>query len=76
MSCIEVNKISGYILATKTLWTKRIVRITNHKTHIKRIDNTLYKHLYECKRRGRVMTLKNFKEGELLDKVEQDKYYI
>ena len=24
---------------------------------------------------GRVMTLKNFKEGELLDKVEQDKYY-
>ena len=24
----------------------------------------------------RVMTLKNFKEGELLDRVEQDKYYI
>ena len=55
MSCIEVNKISGYILATKTLWTKRIVRITNHKTHIKRIDNTLYKHLYECKRRVRIV---------------------
>lgn len=47
----EVNKISGYILATKTLRTKRIVRMINHKTHIKRIDNTLYKRSYECKRR-------------------------
>lgn len=24
----------------------------NHKIHIKRIDNTFYKHLYECKRRA------------------------
>jgi len=46
-----VNKISGYILATKTLRTKRIVRITNHKTHKNRTYNTLYKHLHECKRR-------------------------
>ena len=30
----------------------------------------------KCHHCGRVMTLKNFKEGELLDKVEQDKYYI
>ena len=51
IDCIEVNKISGYILATKTLQTKRIMRITNHKTHVKRINNTLYKRLYECKRR-------------------------
>ena len=50
----EVNKISGYILATKTLRTKRIVRMINHKTHIKRIDNTLYKRSYECKRRDKV----------------------
>ena len=52
----EVNKISGYILATKTLRTKRIVRMINHKTHIKRIDNTLYKRSYECKRRVRIIS--------------------
>lgn len=46
-----MNKNSGYILATKTLRTNRIVRIINHKTHIKRTNNTLYKRLYECKRR-------------------------
>ena len=50
----EVNKISGYILATKTLRTKRIVRMINHKTHIKRTNNTLYKRSYECKRRVRI----------------------
>ena len=44
-------KNSGYILATKTLRTKWIVRIINHKTHIKRTDNTLYKCSHECKRR-------------------------
>lgn len=49
-----MNKNSGYILATKTLRTNRIVRIINHKTHIKRTNNTLYKRLYECKRRGRL----------------------
>ena len=32
--------------------------------------------MMKCHHCGRVMTLKNFKEGELLDKVEQDKYYI
>lgn len=47
----EVNKISGYILATKTLRTKWIVRIINYKTYKKRIDNTLYKRLYKSKRR-------------------------
>ena len=51
ISYIEVNKISGYILATKTLRTNRIIRITNHKTHKNRTYNTLYKHLHECKRR-------------------------
>lgn len=30
----------------------------------------------KCHHCGRVMTLKNFREGELLDKVEQDKYYM
>ena len=30
--------------------------------------------MMKCHHCGRVMTLKNFKEGELLDKVEQDKY--
>lgn len=49
-----MNKNSGYILATKTLRTNRIVRIINHKTHIKRTNNTLYKRLYECKRRVRI----------------------
>lgn len=53
----EVNKISGYILATKTLRTKRIVRMINHKTHIKRIDNTLYKRSYECKRRVSIVAV-------------------
>lgn len=47
----EVNKISGYILATKTLWTKRIMRIINHKTYTQRINNIFYEHLHECKRR-------------------------
>ena len=32
--------------------------------------------MMKCHHCGRVMTLKHFKEGELLDKVEQDKYYI
>ena len=32
--------------------------------------------MMKCHHCGRVMTLKNFKEGELLDRVEQDKYYI
>lgn len=32
--------------------------------------------MMKCHHCGRVMTLKNFKEGELLDEVEQDKYYI
>lgn len=32
--------------------------------------------MMKCHHCGRVMTLKNFREGELLDKVEQDKYYI
>ena len=32
--------------------------------------------IMKCHHCGRVMTLKNFKEGELLDKVEEDKYYI
>lgn len=50
-----MNKNSGYILATKTLRTNRIVRIINHKTHIKRTNNTLYKRLYECKRRVRIV---------------------
>lgn len=50
-----MNKNSGYILATKTLRTNRIVRIINHKTHIKRTNNTLYKRLYECKRRGQLV---------------------
>lgn len=51
-----MNKNSGYILATKTLRTNRIVRIINHKTHIKRTNNTLYKRLYECKRRERTVS--------------------
>ena len=32
--------------------------------------------MMKCHHCGRVMTLKNFKEGELLDRVEQEKYYI
>lgn len=48
---VEVNKNSGYILATKTLRTKQIIRIINHKTHKKRTNNTFYERSHECKRR-------------------------
>lgn len=32
--------------------------------------------MMKCHHCGRVMTLKNFKEGELLDRVEQDRVFI
>lgn len=32
--------------------------------------------IMKCHHCGRGMTFKNFKEGDLLDKVEQDKYYL
>lgn len=62
-----MNKNSGYILATKTLRTNRIVRIINHKTHIKRTNNTLYKRLYECKRRALLSGA-----GQLADRAEPE----
>lgn len=62
-----MNKNSGYILATKTLRTKRIVRIINHKTRIKRINNTFYEHSHECKRRVRMMLREKEGDTHLLD---------
>ena len=48
----------------------------NLKTTGNRNYPVLPRVMMKCHHCGRVMTLKNFKEGELLDKVEQDKYYI
>lgn len=45
-----MNKNSGYILATKKLRMKWIVRIINCKIGKKRTNNTLYKRSYECKK--------------------------
>lgn len=61
-----MNKNSGYILATKTLRTNRIVRIINRKTHIKRTNNTLYKRLYECKRRERTKKIPAFHKRSVI----------
>lgn len=44
ISHIDMNKNSGYIIATKILCTKWIVRIINHKTNKKLNTNFMKNH--------------------------------
>lgn len=43
------------IVRGKTLTERELDKIINHKTHIKRTNNTLYKCSYECKRRDSIV---------------------
>lgn len=74
---MKFMKHSARVPSSNKIVEKKFVRIgegsmTYSIGHHRFIEMAMMK----CHHCGRVMTLKNFKEGELLDRVEQDKYYI
>lgn len=60
-----------YFIYIQIITSEKMELVTDNRNY-----PVLPRVIMKCHHCGRVMALKNFKEGELLDKVEQDKYYI